>query len=253
MTSQLNGSVLKAFKILDLFAAGKIDLTAQQTADALGINMITAHRFLHTLVHAGALRLSSRGVFRLGYMFADLGHRVMRDGNLPGLLQPILDQLAHETGEACMATEFDRDMAVCIAKALPDRALYVDIRIGSQLDAFCTAHGKLWLAHMNKEDQDRYFAKADLPRMTDHTITDLAALKSELRHIREQGYATNKGERENDIYALAVPIITRHGTMISAFSVFGASPSLLEQKRDTLLTALAHAAENAQHALYGHF
>ena len=52
MTSQLNGSVLKAFKILDLFAAGKIELTAQETADALGINMITAHRFLHTLVYA---------------------------------------------------------------------------------------------------------------------------------------------------------------------------------------------------------
>ncbi|WP_254869567.1 helix-turn-helix domain-containing protein [Thalassospira lucentensis] len=55
MTSQLNGSVLKAFKTLDLFAAGKIELTAQETADALGINMVNAHRFLHTLVHAGAL------------------------------------------------------------------------------------------------------------------------------------------------------------------------------------------------------
>ncbi|HAI32772.1 MAG TPA: IclR family transcriptional regulator, partial [Thalassospira sp.] len=42
MTSQLNGSVLKAFKILDLFAAGKSELTAKETADALGINMITA-------------------------------------------------------------------------------------------------------------------------------------------------------------------------------------------------------------------
>ena len=251
MTSQLNGSVLKAFKILDLFAAGKIELTAQETADALGINMITAHRFLHTLVHAGALRVTSRGVFRLGYMFADLGHRVMRDGNLAGLLQPILDQLARATGEACMATEFDRDMAVCIAKALPDRPLYVDIRIGSKLDAFCTAHGKLWLAHMSKTDQDRYFAKADLTRMTDHTLTDLTALKSELAQIRKAGFATNNGEREHDIYAIAVPITTLHGTMVSAFSVFGASPALLYQKRDTLLNALTQATENAQRALHG--
>tara|TARA_A100000171_G_scaffold9933_1_gene7487 strand:+ start:240 stop:1001 length:762 start_codon:yes stop_codon:yes gene_type:complete len=251
MTSQLNGSVLKAFKILDLFAAGKIELTAQETADALGINMITAHRFLHTLVHAGALRVTSRGVFRLGYMFADLGHRVMRDGNLAGLLQPILDQLARDTGEACMATEFDHDMAVCIAKALPDRPLYVDIRIGSKLDAFCTAHGKLWLAHMSSADQDRYFAKADLTRMTDHTLTDLTALKSELAQIRKAGFATNNGEREHDIYAIAVPITTLHGTMVSAFSVFGASPALLDQKRDTLLNALTQATENAQRALHG--
>ncbi|RCK25854.1 IclR family transcriptional regulator [Thalassospira lucentensis] len=251
MSSQLNGSVLKAFKILDLFAAGKIELTAQETADALGINMITAHRFLHTLVHAGALRVTSRGVFRLGYMFADLGQRVMRDGNLAGLLQPILDQLARDTGEACMATEFDRDMAVCIAKALPDRPLYVDIRIGSKLDAFCTAHGKLWLAHMSLADQDRYFAKADLTGMTDHTITNVNALKSELAQIRKAGFATNNGEREHDIYAIAVPITTLHGTMVSAFSVFGASPALLDQKRDTLLNALTQATENAQRALHG--
>ncbi|NIY74039.1 IclR family transcriptional regulator [Thalassospira sp. HF15] len=249
MTSQLNGSVLKAFKILDLFAAGQSELTAKETADALGINMITAHRFLHTLVHAGALRVTSRGVFRLGCMFADLGERVLHDGNLPILLQPILDQLARDTGEACMATTFDRDMAVCIAKALPDRPLYVDIRIGSRLDAFCTAHGKLWLAYMTADDQDRYFKNAEMTRMTDHTVTDINALKAELATIRKQGFATNNGEREHDIYAIAVPILTKHGNMISAFSVFGASPALLEAGNATL-SHLNSAAQSAQDVLF---
>ncbi|MDG4719410.1 MULTISPECIES: IclR family transcriptional regulator [Thalassospira] len=251
MTSQLNGSVLKAFKILDLFAAGKTELTAKETADALGINMITAHRFLHTLVHAGALRATSRGVFRLGYMFADLGERVLHDGNLPTLLQPILDQLARDTGEACMATEFDRDMAICIAKALPDRPLYVDIRIGSKLDAFCTAHGKLWLAYMSADNQDRYFKNAQLTGMTDHTITDIHKLKEELATIRAQGFSTNNGERENDIYAIAVPITTQHGKMISAFSVFGASPATLDQNRAAFLGHLQTAALTARSTLYG--
>lgn len=248
MTSQLNGSVLKAFKILDLFAAGQSELTAKETADALGINMITAHRFLHTLVHAGALRATSRGVFRLGYMFADLGERVLHDGNLPIILQPILDQLARDTGEACMATIFERDMAVCIAKALPDRPLYVDIRIGSRLDAFCTAHGKLWLAHMSADDLDRYFKNADLTGITDQTITDITALKNELATIRAQGFASNNGEREKDIYALAVPILTKHGKMISAFSVFGASPALLETDNATL-NRLKSTAQSAQDVL----
>jgi IclR family pca regulon transcriptional regulator len=237
--------VLKAFKILDLFAAGQSELTAKETADALGINMITAHRFLHTLVHAGALRATSRGVFRLGYMFADLGDRVVQGDNLPTILQPILDQLARDTGEACMATTFERDMAVCIAKALPDRPLYVDIRIGSRLDAFCTAHGKLWLAYMNESDQERYFKTADLTNMTDHTITDISTLRAELATIRDQGFATNNGERENDIYAIAVPITTTHGKMISALSVFGASPSILDQNRQKLLERVQTAAHAA--------
>ncbi|HBS25062.1 MULTISPECIES: IclR family transcriptional regulator [Thalassospira] len=253
MPSQLNGSVLKAFRILELFAEGRTELTASDTAAALGINTITAHRFLHTLEQAGALRMVARGVFRLGYVFADLGDRVLRDGSLPNLIQPVLDDLARNVGDACMATEFDRDMAVCIAKALPDRSLYVDIRIGSRLDAFCTAHGKLWLAFMGPDQQDRYFDSIRLTGMTDRTITDLAALKSELRTIREQGFSMNNGERESDIYAVAVPILTQHGRMVSAISVFGASPTLIEQKRDHILTSLRDAAENATRALYGHF
>ena len=251
MTSQLNGSVLKAFRILELFAEGRSELTAGETATALDINMITAHRFLHTLEHAGALRMVARGVFRLGYVFADLGDRVRHDGSLPTVIQPVLDDLARQTGEACMATEFDRDMAVCIAKALPDRALYVDIRIGSRLDAFCTAHGKLWLAFMTAADQDHYFANADLTGMTDNTITDLATLKVELATIRQQGFSTNNGERESEIFALAVPVLTQHGNMISALSVFGATPSLITEKRNAVLTALQHAANAGQRALYG--
>ena len=91
----------------------------------------------------------------------------------------------------------------------------------------------------------------DLTNKTDHTITDIEALKSELATIRAQGFSTNNGEREHDIYAIAVPITTQHGKMISAFSVFGASPATLDQNRDMLLTKLQAAAQSAQHAIYG--
>jgi len=135
--------------------------------------------------------------------------------------------------------------------ALPDRALYVDIRIGSRLDAFCTAHGKLWLAHLSPDDQDRYFKNASLKGMTDHTITDLDDLRTELAHIRDQGFSTNNGEREKDIYAIAVPILTKHGNMISAFSVFGASVEILDQNRQSLLESTQIAAHLAKITICG--
>jgi IclR family pca regulon transcriptional regulator len=251
MTTQLNGSVLKAFRILDLFAAGRSEMTAGEVAKDLKINLITAHRFLHSLEQAGALRASARGVFRLSYMFADLGERVMRDGGPAPTLQPILDNLARVTGEACMATRFETDMAVCIAKAMPGRSLYVDIRIGSKLDAFCTAHGKLWLAFMVDEKREAYLATARLSPLTATTITGKSALKQELDRIREDGFALNDGERESDIYAIAVPITNRTGRMVCAISTFGTASSIVNQRSTSLLHHLKDAARAAQNALYG--
>ncbi|MFH1803271.1 MAG: IclR family transcriptional regulator [Pseudomonadota bacterium] len=249
MATQINGSVVKAFKILDLFTEGRSELTATEVARALKINMITAHRFLHTLEHIGALVMVSRGVFRLGYLFAELGDRALRDGGLAAALQPVLDQLALDLGEACMVTVFERDMAVCIAKALPDRPLYVDIRIGSRLDAFCTAHGKLWLAFMEEDQRDAWLNRTRLQAITANTITNQITLRQELDLIRRDGYALNNAEREKDIYALAVPVTNRNGKMISALSVFGASASLITQNRPTLLTRLQKAAKSCQTGL----
>ncbi|PKR55571.1 IclR family transcriptional regulator [Thalassospira marina] len=251
MTSQLNGSVLKAFRILELFAAGRSEMTAGEVARELKINLITAHRFLHTLEQAGALRMTARGVFKLGYIFADLGERVSREGGPAPALQPVLDDLARKTHEACMATRFDHDKAVCIAKALPERALYVDIRIGSQLDAYCTAHGKLWLAFMEDEKRQAYLDAARLSSLTATTITGKSALMQELARIREDGFALNDGERESDIFAIAVPVFNRNGTMVSALSTFGSNKAIVTQRRSGLLDQLRNAANNAQTALYG--
>lgn len=251
MTAQINGSVLKAFKILDLFAEGRAELTAGDVATALSINTVTAHRFLHTLEQVGAVRATARGVFRLGYIFADLGDRVMRDGGMASAMQPALDALARDLNEACMATRFEKDMAVCIAKALPDKSLYIDIRIGSRLDAFCTAHGKLWLAYMTEDQRDGCLAHLTLAGKTANTITSKSALKQELAQIRQDGFAVNNAERERDVYALAVPVFTRDGRMISAISAFGAAPDLVERRRAKVLDALRLAATRASDTLYG--
>ncbi|OKH87177.1 IclR family transcriptional regulator [Thalassospira sp. TSL5-1] len=244
MSAQLNGSVIRAFRILDLFAAGYREMTAGDVARELKINLITAHRFLHTLEHAGALRMTARGVFRLGYVFADLGERIRTDGGPAPILQPVLDDLARVAHEACMATRFDQDKAVCIAKALPERALYVDIRIGTRLEAHCTAHGKLWLALMEEEKRDAWLQTAT-------TITGKSALIQELHHIRRQGFALNDGEGLGDIYAIAVPVFNHHNHMVSAISCFGSNSMIVHQHQATLLDHLKKAATTAQTALYG--
>ena len=61
VSTPLNASVLKAFSILRLVSPQQPEITTAIVAEALDTNTATAHRFLMTLVAAGALSSSSAG------------------------------------------------------------------------------------------------------------------------------------------------------------------------------------------------
>lgn len=251
MAAQINGSVVKAFAILKLFSQERPELTAADVTRETGMNAITAHRFLRTLEHVGALVAVTKGVYRLGYVFADLGDRVLRNDALARLLQPFLNRLAEELQEATMATVFRSDMVTCIARATSRRSLSVDIRVGTQLEAYCTAHGKAWLAHMPDHERERYLQSVERVRFTTNTIIDLETLNAELEKVREQDYAINDSEREDGIRAVAVPILTRTGRMIASISAFGPSSRFTEDAMRKALDGLRAAAEEIEDSLYG--
>jgi IclR family pca regulon transcriptional regulator len=251
MAPQINGSVVKAFEILKLFSEQRPLLSSADIVSELGLNAITAHRFLKTLEHVGAVVPEARGIYRLGYLFADLGDRVLRDDALAQVIQPRLNRVTDRLNEAAMATVFRGDMVVCIARSVSRRALSVDIRVGSRLEAYCTAHGKLWLAHLPEAERRRYFADVRRIRFTRNTLVDEPALMGELDAIAARGYAVNDCEREDGIRAVAVPVTTRSGRMIAGLSVFGPSPRMDQGVMTAALDVLRQAAGEIEDRLYG--
>jgi len=248
---QLNNSVARAFAILNLFSETRRTITAADLVRELDLNAITAHRFLKTLEGEGALVLASKGHYRLGYMLVDLGRRAEREDDLGQLLQPELDALSASTQEASMATLYQSGMVVCIARGLAQRSLSVDVRVGSRLEAYCTAHGKLWLAFMSGAERTRYLDSVTREARTGTTITDRDALVREIETVATQGYAVNRGEREDGITAIAVPVFGRDGKMVTGLSIFGPTFRISDNTIIASLTALRQAAERAADRLYG--
>lgn len=251
MATQLNNSVGKAFSILKLIGEGLPEISAADLTRELGMNGITAHRFLKTLEKAGALVQVTKGTYRLGYTLVDLGDRALNDNSLGRVLQPCLNRLTAEFKEASMATAFQADMVVCIARAVSNRSLSVDIRVGTRLEAYCTAHGKTWLAHLPMDERDRYFAAARFERFTDATLLDRADLERQFETIRTQGFALNDGEREEGIRAVAVPVLTDTGRMVAGLSLFGPSTRLTDAVVEEAVAQLKIEAAAARQLLYG--
>lgn len=251
MAQQLNNSVAKAFDILRLLGRGRPRITVAEVSRELGMNGITAHRFLKTLEAEGALVQVSKGNYRLGYGLVDLGDRALEQDRLGQLLQPVLDDLTADLGEASMATIYQAGMVVCIARAMPPRSLSVDIRVGDRLEAYCTAHGKLWLAHLSPRECAKYLDTVRLDALTARTIVRREQLREEIHAVRQRGFSYNLGEREDGISAVAVPVLTDGGRMVAGLSMFGPSSRIDRQALDHALERLQSAAREAALLLYG--
>ncbi|NGN41146.1 IclR family transcriptional regulator [Mesorhizobium sp. CGMCC 1.15528] len=251
MVTQINGSVVKAFDILKLFDEDRNEVTTTDVATELDLNFVTAHRFLRTLEHVGALVAVAKGRYRLSYVFVDLGDRVTGGDLLGQTLQPLLNAITADLQEAAMATVFQSDMVVCIARAVSRRQLSVDIRVGSRLEAYCTAHGKTWLAFMSERQRAHYLDTVERLRFTRNTVVERATLERQIAEVRELGHAFNDSEREDGIRAVAVPILARGGRMIAGLSVFGPASRMTDEITQLALARLQHAARDAGGLLYG--
>ncbi len=173
------------------------------------MNMATAHRFLLTLEATGALASYRRGSFCLGPALDELGQLAEQNNPLAARVQPLITDLARNINESVMVCRLGRKGPVCIAVAGVDRPITVNINVGTVLPMAVTAQGKIWLAHMEKDERKDWGIDRALPS------------DRELEGIRLQGFAENRGDNEPDIGAVSVPIYGRDGKVALTLSTFG--------------------------------
>ena len=92
-------------------------------------------------------------------------------------------------------------------------------RIGGTVPLYCTAVGKVLLAYMPAEEQERVLPQLDLKRLTANSVGNLQELKSELYRVRKNGFASDLEEHELHIRCVAAPIWDHTGSVQSSLSV----------------------------------
>ena len=82
----------------------------------------------------------------------------------------------------------------------------------------------------------------DLPRYTEHTVTDPDDLRAELAGVRERGWAEAVDELEVGLAAVAAPVYDAHGDVVASMSVSGPTFRLPEDRLVAVVDALVEAA-----------
>lgn len=215
--------------VIQIFSSERPALTLSEVARLTGITRATARRILLTLTKIGYVRADDR-LFSLTPRVLALGWAYLSSLNLWEIAQPFMEQLVEKTEESSSAATLDLPEIVYVARVPTRRIMAISLSVGSRLPAHATSMGRVLLADLPTDELELYLANEPRERLTEHTITDGGALRTELAKVQEQGWSFVDEELEIGLRSIAAPITGHSGRTIAALNVSAAAPRVSIQE-----------------------
>jgi IclR family transcriptional regulator, KDG regulon repressor len=209
----------RGLRLLHLFSQAPRGLTAKQVAAQSRLPASTVHRFLANLVTAGFLNRDGDDNYHLGIACFSIGQAAVGQLDIRRLSLPYLRELNQQTRETVHLTVRHGLSAVYVEKLDSSEPLRIHSRIGGSVPLYCTAVGKVMLAYMPAEEQERILPELALKRLTPNTVGNLQELRAELYRVRKNGFACDLEEHEVHIRCVAAPIWDHTGSVQSSLSI----------------------------------
>lgn len=211
-------SLERGLAIIRVFSAERSSLTVSEIAQVSGLTRAAARRFLLTLSELGYV-VAKNNRFELTPQVLELGYSFLSALSFPEVALPHLEQLVAQTSEASEGSILDRGDIVYVVRVPGPALMTISVNIGARRPAHATAMGRVLLANLPPADLDHYLATTALKPLLPRTITQPAALRSELDTVRRTGYALVNQELEEGLVAVAAPVRDRGGRTRAAINL----------------------------------
>lgn len=242
-------SLERGLAVIQVFSATDPALTLSDVARMTGITRATARRILLTLEELGYVRSDGR-LFSLTPRVLSLGWAYLSSLNIWEAAQPLMEELAEQTGESCSIGTLDLPDVVYVAEVQSRRLVNVVVGPGMRLPVHATCTGRVLLAGLPEPELDAFLEGATLERFTSHTITDAGRLGKAVATVRTQGWTLSDQELEVGLRSVAAPITGRDGRTVAAMNVFGAASRVSAgELKDRVLPVLLDTAEQISMSL----
>lgn len=233
----------KSVAILSAFTLDEPELSLAQLTAKTRLPKTTVHRLLYSLQLSGLIsQNAATGTYSLGPKLLELGALAFARLDVRRVIQPYLDELS---------TEIPHTIVVCVLA--DDRLLYIDKRdsryplrimseIGQRRPAYFGAVGRAIMAFLSDAEVDRLLAQPPIPGDLPPVPPEPAAFKSELRLVRERGYAVEDGAVLKGVVGVAAPIFGGNGQVVASVGVAVPHPLLTADGVEPIGVKLAEVA-----------
>lgn len=244
------GSAERTLRLLALLTEQGRPMSLAELTSHLSLPKGTVHRLCVNLTAGGYLvRDVGERVFTVGPALRQLAFDTLNHTTLRGMRHAVLQALVEEIGETCNFTTLDGAEVLYLDRVEAKRPLRLTIDVGAHVPLYCTASGKLYLAHMPKRQRDAVIGRIPLPRLTGATLTSPEALRQECDSILESGFARDREEFVGGLIAIAVPVRDAQGAVRAAVSVHAPTARMTMEQAEARIGRLRAAATEMEKLL----
>ena len=231
-------AVDRAFVILQFLAQAREPQGVSELSRTLGIGKSTVHGILQGLLAAGAVEDAGGRKYRLGPLVEELA-RKRRDGHsLAEICRPYLVGLVQQMGYTGVFGVVDADRFRIVTVVEGSGSFQVKAVKGGYIPLLAGATGKVALAWGAASIPDV------LPRFTEDSIGEAAALSEELGRVRAEALALDRSEYLRGVYAAASPVL-QGDRLLAIILSMGFQDQLGEGGLIALGSAVSQAARSA--------
>lgn len=215
-------SLARADAILTAVATHSGPVGLRALSEIVELNKTTVFNLAESLVILGFLERSDapKG-YRLGLRCLELGRSFAKNLPLLEISRPSLRDLCQVTRETVNLAVPYLDEGIIIEALQSQQAVRATAYSGARTSYHSSACGKAMFAYFTEDQRRWHYRTNGLPRMTEFTICDEAALEADLEEVRSLGYATDKQENEIGAYCIGMPVFGPFGEVVGAISVSG--------------------------------
>jgi DNA-binding IclR family transcriptional regulator len=231
--------VRSTFRILEELAHTEL-LGLNEITRSTGIPKSTVFRILNTLQEMGYI-LRDDGEYRISPALGHLaGEEASREA-LRRLALPAMLDLRDQYGETVNLGIRTFDKVMYLEVVPSEFALRLEERRGASVPAHASALGKAILAFSPRDDVHSLIKGRPLEIITHNTISHPDEFLTELKRVRNAGFAFDRGEGSLLAVCIGAPILDTQGNAIAAMSISGPASRFSPRKDSPVVTSLLKA------------
>jgi len=203
-------SFLKGLRIMQIVAEEPKGMKLADIARAVGLPASNVTLYINTMASAGmVVRDPLNRKFFISpptiEFFSNAGrgaiHRLLPIAEKP------MNRL-HKTLNENVLLAIRKDNTVVFIKSLTSSHI-MGVKVEPEPDypLHVTAAGRAVLAFLPEREIEVYLRRAKFKKLTSKTLTSAASVRDALAEVRKKGFAFNPGEFEEEVMALAAPIM----------------------------------------------
>jgi DNA-binding IclR family transcriptional regulator len=225
------------------FSADKNTLTARDLAAATGIALPSVYRYITLLRETGLLAGDERGSYRLSARLIGLARAAEAAESIIDIADPVMRELAAETGETVILVRLIGRSAVCVHRVQSAQRLRISFEPGQPLPLERGASARLLLSGLAPHLRKEYLAP-----LAERDPEAAARLEARIAQAGRQGHAVSEEELEAGVWAVSAPVLQgkRMIAVITVPSPLVRAPAHLQEK---LVGQVQAAARDLNEAL----